>query len=119
MILVKDKERAIRTIEAFNALSVVLPIYDPELRGAFRGAFKIDMYHLLPKFFQDLARLAIRHDTELMMYLDYVEKLIEYIRNPTAKLPVPENAYEAAFTECREEAEMMMNSWYVRTEKKE
>ena len=73
MIEVKDKAKAIRTIEALNALSAVLPLYDPESRAAFRAAFKLDLYVLMPKFFMDLARLAIRNEDEFTAYVDYVK----------------------------------------------
>ena len=114
MILVKDRERCIRILEAMNALSVVLPIYDPELRGAFRASFKIDLYLLLPKFFKDLTRLEIEHEDEFMGYLTYIEQLINYVRDAKAGLPIPADAREAAFTDCRKEAEMFMKSWNVK-----
>ena len=113
MIEVKDRARAVRTIEALNALSVVLPLYEPESRAVFRAAFKLDLCELMPKFFMDLARLAIRHEDEFTEYLEYVKQLILYIDNPKATLPLPANAYDRFQADCKAEAQKLLKSWRV------
>ena len=114
MIPVENEERAIRIIESMNALAMVLPMYDPEARAVFRACFKIDMWELMPKFFADLARLGLEYEQTFMEYLDYVQDLINYIKDPAAPLPIPSGADPAVFARCRREAERQRNEWFVR-----
>ena len=65
-------ELSVRTVEAFHALSVVLPIYDEEARHFVRATTKADIATIIPYFFMDLSRLAIKHPGKFNAYLDYI-----------------------------------------------
>lgn len=114
MIKVQNKERAIRIVEAWNALSVVLPLYDQEARAAFRAAFGLDMADMIPKFFMDLARHSLGEPEKYEMYVDYLQDLILYTNGEYDEIPKPENARDAQYLEVRVYAEKMVNSWNVK-----
>ena len=115
MIRVENIETATRTIEAFNALSVILPIYDDEARSVFRATFQIDMADLLPEFFRSLALLAIRNKDEFDLYLNYFTELLRYIKHERDNLPKPKNFDDRYFTELRDSAEKLLKSWMVKS----
>lgn len=116
MIKTKNKEKAIRLIEVFHTLSVILPIYDEEARALFRASFKVDMADLLPKFFQSLALESIKNDTALNEYLNYFKKLIKYLDGEINEIPKPNNAEDEYFLNIRNQAEKMLNSWKIEEE---
>lgn len=117
MMKVKDIERATRTIEAFNMMAIVLPIYDDEARRVFRASFKVDMADLIPHFFKSLALECIRRPEGFQEYLTYVKRLIEYTEGKGKAIPLPKDAddhTEAYFRDAREAAEKMLRAWAVR-----
>lgn len=116
MIKVSNLEAATRTIEAFNALSVVLPIYDDEARSVFRASFRIDMADLMPEFFRNLALIALRNKTEFDSYLNYFEELIKYIKQDRKKIPLPSNVNDSYFIDARSQATKLLNAWLIRQE---
>ena len=114
MIKVENIETATRTIEAFNALSVVLPVYDDEARSVFRASFKIDMADLIPEFFKSLSLIALRNKDEFQLYLNYFEELIRYIKGERKQLPKPNNSDDEYFTQLRDSAEKLLNAWMIK-----
>lgn len=114
VIWTEDKEKAVRIVEAFNALSVVLPIYDDEARRVFRATFKQDMAAIIPKFFMDLSRLSIKNPKEFEEYMLYMKELIHYVMTPNDKLPIPKDAEVQPYLDAKNEARKMVNSWNVR-----
>lgn len=114
MIKVKDKEKAIRTVEAFNALSVVLPIYDDEAQRVFRASFGIDMAELMPSFFRDLALMSLKNEEGFDSYANYFEELIRYVNKERKEIPKPKNSNDSYFIHLREQAEKLLNAWMVK-----
>ena len=119
MIRVDDIETATRTIEAFNALSVVLPIYDEEARSVFRATFRIDMADLLPEFFRSLALIALKNKDDFNLYLNYFQELIRYMKQERKKLPQPVNLDDDYFVNLRDSAESLLKSWMIKEEEVE
>ena len=117
MIAVDNKEIAVRTIEAFNAFSTVLPIYDAEARSVFRATFQVDMADLLPEFFRSLALIALKNKKEFDSYLDYFSELIRYVKNERKTIPKPLDANDEIFTSVRTTAEKLLNAWMVKEKK--
>jgi len=115
MIRVENQERAIRLIEAMNALSTVFPIYDEESRKVFRAAFNLDIADLLPQFFRSLALMMIKNEKEAMLYVNYVEELVKYIQQKRDMIPEPENSDHYFFEKCRRKAEQLTRSWMVKS----
>ena len=114
MIRVNDYEKAVRTVEAFNALSVVLPIYDEEARSVFRASFKIDMADLMPEFFRSLALIAIKNEDDFDSYINYFVELGRYVKKQRKEIPMPSNMDDAYYLKMRSSAEKMLNAWMVR-----
>lgn len=117
MIETENIELATRTIEAFNALSVVLPLYDSEARSVFRAAFKMDMADLLPEFFKSLALIALKNEKEFNLYLNFFEELIRYMKQKRNKLPQPNNLDDSYFINMRESAEKLLKAWMIKEKK--
>lgn len=113
MIEVADREKAIRLVEVFHTLSVILPIYDEEARSLFRASFKVDMVDMIPKFFQSLALESLQNPEQFLAYMTYFKKLIKYLDGELNELPKPDNAQDGYFTAIRHEAEKMLNAWKV------
>ena len=114
MIKTKNIEKATRTIEAFNALAVVLPIYDEEARRVFRAAFKSDIADLLPEFFRSLALIAVKNPDEFDSYINYIEELISYIKQKRDTIPRPIDATDSYFIDARYHAEKLLKAWMVK-----
>lgn len=114
MIKVKDREKAIRTIEAFHTFSVVLPIYDEEARSLFRASFKADMADLLPQFFQSLALESIKNESGFNQYVNYFNDLLKYVNGEIDEIPKPLNANDNYFLNVRYQAEKLLNAWNVK-----
>jgi len=114
MIKVDNIETATRTIESFNALSVILPIYDDEARSVFRATFKIDMADLLPEFFRSLALIALKNKDEFNLYLNYFSELIRYMKQEREGLPKPADLDDDYFIQLRDSAEKLLKSWMVK-----
>ena len=113
MIEVADKEKAIRLVEVFHTLSVILPIYDDEARALFRASFKVDMADMIPKFFQSLALESIQNPSQFLEYMTYFKKLIKYLDGELDELPKPDNSQDNYFLSVRYQAEKLLNSWNV------
>lgn len=114
MINVKDRETAIRIVESFNALSVVLPIYDEEARRAFRATFDVDIADLLPEFFRSISRLSISNQSDFELYLNYFAELVKYVKMERDNIPIPNNGNDGYFIQCRDIAEKLLNAWAVK-----
>ena len=117
MIKVEDYETALRTVESFNALSVVLPIYDEEARSVFRASFKIDMADLLPEFFRSLALIALKNNDDFELYMNYFSELVRYVKKDRNKIPKPANMNDEYFIEMRDSAKKLLNAWLVKETK--
>lgn len=117
MIEVENKERAIRTIESFHLLSIVLPIYDDEARAVFRASFKHDIADLIPDLFRHIALVCVKDQNEFFLYLDFIADLIKYIKGEKNNYPLPEGCREDEQTLARERAIKLINSWNVKNNK--
>lgn len=115
MILTRSLEQAIRMVEAMNALSAVLPLYDPEMRSSFKAISGQDLARLIPAVFMDLGRACAGHQKAMNQYLDYVEELIHYVRGRTDQLPKPSMDYDVDtwIRDSRGAAERLVKSWRV------
>lgn len=116
MIKVKDREKAIRLVEVFHTLSVVLPIYDEEARSLFRATFKVDMADMIPQFFQSLALESFRNPNAFLDYLNYFKDLIKYLEGELDQIPKPGNSDDQYFLNIRNQAIKLMNAWRVEAE---
>jgi len=114
MIRVDNIETATRTIEAFNALSVILPIYDDEARSVFRATFQIDMADLLPEFFRSLALIGLKNKDEFDLYINYFQELLKYIKQERDNLPKPKDLDDSYFIELRTSAEKLLKAWMIK-----
>jgi len=117
MIKVEDYETALRTVESFNALSVVLPIYDEEARSVFRASFKIDMADLLPEFFRSLALIALKNNDDFELYMNYFSELVRYVKKDRKEIPKPANMGDEYFIEMRDSAKKLLNAWMIKQSK--
>ena len=113
MIDVKDYETALRTVEAFNALSVVLPIYDEEARSVFRASFKVDMADLLPEFFRSLALIALKNNTDFELFMNYFSELVRYVKKDRKEIPRPADMNDDYFIQMRDSAKKLLNASLV------
>lgn len=116
MILVKSHEQAVRMVEAMNAWSAVLPIYDTEMRAAFKSIANRDLAQLIPAVFMDVGRICAENQESMNEHLDYIEQLIQYVRGRTDELPTIEMDVDVAQwkASCRERAERLVKSWRVK-----
>ena len=108
-----NTEMAIRTIEAFHALAMVLPVYDEEARAVLRGMTKLDFAVLLPKLFMDISRVCIAYPDKFDDYMEYLEMLIQYVRGKRKKIPMPIDGDRYTYDNLRRYAEQMAASWAV------
>lgn len=114
MIKVPNYEQAVRTVEVFNAMSAVLPLYDDEARHFFRGTFQLDITDLMPKFFMALSMHAVKHPAEFKQFLDYFLQLCAYAVQARDDIPMPANTDKVYFDTARTHAEQMVKSWNVK-----
>ena len=112
-----ELEQKIRVLEAFNALSIVLPIDDPEARASFRAALGHDVADLLPKLFMDIGRHAIATDNTLL-YFEFSRRLAAYVMQETDTMPEIEGIDKNYWLECREKAAKLLNAWGITKKKK-
>ena len=108
--MTNDLETQIRIVEAFNALSMIIPIDDPEARASFRAAFGADIGHMLPKFFMDISHRAAEFDRTLV-YFELARRLSNYVLGHADSMPNIEGIDENFWHEARKKAEKLMRSW--------
>lgn len=115
MILIEETQ--IRVLEAFNALSSVLPLYDNEARKVYSGVFGQDIADVLPLFFGDIARASIQDPQLFTQYINFLYECINYIRGDRKTMPLAKDAPEY-FAAARDKAKKQMNAWNVKVKDK-
>ena len=119
MIEVDNVEKSVRVIEAWHVLSLVLPLYDNEIRATFRLAFGQDLVDLLPKFFMACANESVKKPHKFDEWIDYVGTLHNYTKGIINTLPPPKNIDQDIIRKAREKAEKMANAWLLKEAKNE
>lgn len=111
--MIEADESSIRVVEVFNALSLVLPIYDDEARKVYNGIFGGDIAELIPRFFMDIARASIVDPDSFTTYMNFLYEGINYIRGDRKNMPMFEDDPNY-FIEARERAKKVLKQWNVK-----
>ena len=83
----KDREFARRTMFISTMFANILPIYSEYQRATCRATLGSDIAIIIPQFFQDITRYAIKHPDSTKSYFKFLHEATGYALGYSDKRP--------------------------------